>query len=134
MEGGAGDEVYLLMDGVGVMSEVDCNVFELPDGLPGKAEFVEVLAGGDGMRVERIVSHGHTTPDGEWYDQEADEWVSLLQGEATLVWADGSKTELEAGDSLFIEAHRRHRVAWTSREPPFIWIAVHGDLSGAGRR
>jgi cupin 2 domain-containing protein len=98
----------------------------MPAELPGDDEFFEVLARGEDVRVERIISHGHTTPDGEWYDQEDGEWVVLLQGEATLLWEDGSTTELGAGEAVFIEAHRRHRVVRTSSEPPCIWLAVHG--------
>lgn len=39
---------------------------------------------GAGVRVERIVSQGHVTPPGQWYDQDWDEWVSLLSGAARL--------------------------------------------------
>lgn len=102
------------------------NVFAMPAGVPGDDEFFEVLARGDGVRVERIISHGHTTPEGEWYDQDDTEWVVLVQGEATLEWEDGARSELGAGDAVFIEAHRRHRVVRTSSEPPCVWLAVHG--------
>ncbi len=104
------------------------DLFAIPDGLPGDDEFFEVLARGEGVRVERIISHGHTTPEGEWYDQDEDEWVVLLQGEATLEWADKSTTELSAGDAVYIAAHRRHRVVFTSAEPPCVWLAVHGSM------
>ncbi|AWV88171.1 cupin domain-containing protein [Bradymonas sediminis] len=100
--------------------------FELPSGLPGPDEFIETLAESEGFRVERIISHGHQTPAGQWYDQPNDEWVILLQGEATLEWADGQKTRLKAGESLMIPAHQRHRVAQTSNDPPCLWLAVHG--------
>ncbi len=109
------------------------NLFEWPDHLPDDEEFFEDLITGDEIRVERIVSHGHETAEGDWYDQNEDEWVVLLQGRATLVWADESFTELEAGDALFIEAHRTHRVASTSTDPPCVWLAVHGDLELADR-
>ncbi|NTV46153.1 MAG: hypothetical protein HGB11_06455, partial [Chlorobiales bacterium] len=41
------------------------------------------------MRLERIVSEGHATPGGEWFDQEWDEWVILLSGSATLRFNTG---------------------------------------------
>ena len=108
------------------------NLFELPDELPSDDEFLEVLAAGEGLRIERIISHGHTTPKGQWYDQKTDEWVLLLQGEATLEWGDGEVTRLEAGDAVFIAAHRRHRVASTTSDPPCIWLAVHGKMKPTG--
>lgn len=77
------------------------------------------------FRVERIISHGHTTPAGQWYDQEQDEWVMVLQGEAALAYADGSEIRLVAGEHLFLPRHCKHRVSFTSS--PCIWLAVHGD-------
>lgn len=45
---------------------------------PGHDEAFEPLLERPGLRLERIVSHGHATPPGEWYDQEQDEWVMVL--------------------------------------------------------
>ncbi len=104
------------------------NIFDIPADLPSDDEFFEVLAAAENVRIERIISHGHTTPEGEWYDQDDDEWVVLLQGEARLEWGDGAMTDLGAGDSVFIEAHRRHRVVYTSVEPACVWLAVHGQM------
>jgi len=72
--------------------------------------------------IERISSSERVEPT--LYDQVQDEWVCLLQGEADL-WIDGDRVTLVAGDSLFIPAHRPHRVLRTSGEPPCIWLAVH---------
>lgn len=105
------------------------NLFTFPAESPGQDEFVDELAAGPDARIERIVSHGHTTPPGEWYDQDHDEWVVLLRGEATLEWKGGDVTELRKGDWLLIPANRQHRVASTSDDPPCVWLAVHGDLS-----
>ena len=90
---------------------------------PADEELLEVLAHGHNCRVERIVSTGQTTPEGQWYDQEQDEWVALLSGNAELTWKDGEKTKLKAGDWLLIPAHARHRVTYTSTEPPCVWLA-----------
>ena len=95
----------------------------VPGGLA--EEEVVVLAEGAGARVERIVSCGQASPEGFWYDQDRAEWVTLLQGAAGLEFADGRRMELRAGDHVTIAAHQRHRVAWTSREPPAVWVAVH---------
>ena len=37
--------------------------------LPGGDEGFETLAASAGVRIERIVSHGHTSPPNGWYDQ-----------------------------------------------------------------
>ena len=66
--------------------------------------------------IERIISTGQTTPLGEWYDQETDEWVILLQGKAELSYEDGERIGLQAGDYLVIPAHVKHRVEYTSQE------------------
>ena len=100
------------------------NLFDLPDSLPD-TEWFETLAGNAQVRIERIVSTGQCTPPGDWYDQNADEWVALLQGEAELSFADGNRRSLTAGDHLFIPSHQRHRVERTSSDPPCIWLAVH---------
>jgi cupin 2 domain-containing protein len=77
------------------------------------------------LRIERIISHGHATPVGEWYDQTWDEWVLLLQGKAILGYADGSTVEMQTGDYLFIPAHTHHRVEWTQPDSNTIWLAIH---------
>jgi cupin 2 domain-containing protein len=109
------------------------NLFTFPAESPTQNEFIDILADGSGGRIERIVSHGHTTRPGEWYDQDTDEWVVVLRGEATLEWKNGDVTELRTGDWLLIPAHRQHRVASTSDDPPCVWLAVHGDLSSDGQ-
>lgn len=96
--------------------------------VPGRrdAELVEILARGGACRLERIVSRGHTTPPGEWYDQEWDEWVVLLRGTATLHFADGgAPTEMKPGDFVLIPAHDRHRVDSTSADEDTVWLALH---------
>ena len=104
------------------------SLFALPELPPlPAAEIVEVLAEGPGYRVERILSWGQTSPDGFWYDQKEDEWVSLLQGEARLVFEEETLS-MRAGDSLLIPAHRRHRVAFTTHMPPCIWLCVYGKI------
>ena len=100
------------------------NLFELPP-LTGDEERFDTLLTSDGVRIERILSTGQTSPPGQWYDQQGDEWVVLLQGEAEVSFDDGSRRRLAAGDPLFIPAHRRHRVEYTSAAPPCVWLAVH---------
>jgi len=92
------------------------------------AEIFQTLAEGSSV-IERIISNGQTTPEGEWYDQVRDEWVILLQGEATLLFEDSSVINLLTGDYLLINAHQRHRVTYTSNSPPCVWLAIHGKFS-----
>lgn len=90
------------------------------------AEQFDLLLQTSACRLERIVSIGHATPPGEWYDQEGDEWVVLLQGQAELRFADEDTVRwLEPGDYVWIPEHRRHRVERTSHNPPAIWLALH---------
>ncbi|HSD92759.1 MAG TPA: cupin domain-containing protein [Methyloceanibacter sp.] len=98
-------------------------------GLPSQIsaeEAVETLCQEPGARIERIVSTGQTTPDGKWYDQEADEWVLLVKGGARLrIEGESQDRTLAPGDYLLLPAHCRHRVTWTEREPPTVWLAIH---------
>ncbi len=106
-------------------------ILDVPDSLPMDGEFFETIVEGEDMHVERIISHGHRNTKGEWYDQETDEWVLLLQGEATIVFQSGREVDLEAGESLFLPAHLKHRVASTTEDPPCVWLAVHGEFQWA---
>lgn len=95
--------------------------------LPTSAEeeSVDVLSANEHVRVERIVSHAHQSPDGFWYDQPEEEWVAVLSGEAVLEFDDTTPpVRLGPGDWINIAAHRRHRVAWTTPNEPTIWLAV----------
>lgn len=96
---------------------------DLPDDLP--EELVETLVENDSVRIERIVSTGHTSPEGFWYDQPRREFVVILKGHARLDFDDGESLELEPGGWADIPAHRRHRVAWTTPGEPTVWLAVH---------
>lgn len=101
------------------------NLFaELPGRLP--EELFETLLTGNKVRIERIVSHGHASPDGFWYDQDQHEWVVVLKGAATVKFEDRS-LELRPGDFVNISAHQKHRVEWTTPDEPTIWLAVHYD-------
>ena len=103
------------------------NIFDFPQLLPDH-EVVDDLITAEDVRIERIISSGQTTDTDEWYDQDRDEWVLLIQGVAVLEYENGEKLRLNAGDHLLIPAHRRHRVDFTSENPPCIWITVFGEL------
>jgi cupin 2 domain-containing protein len=87
-------------------------------------EFIEILHQDDHVRIERIVSNCCPSPKDFWYDQETDEWVMILEGGAGLSIA-GEKgiSELRTGESVFLPAHKKHRVEWTTEKT--IWLTVH---------
>ena len=88
-------------------------------------EMFETLVTGEAMRVERIVSRGHTSPSQGWYDQPHHEWVLVLKGKGVVAFENGEPVTLAAGDYLTIPAHCRHRVAWTDPNEETVWLAVH---------
>jgi cupin 2 domain-containing protein len=99
------------------------NLFDTPNPkLP--QEQIEKIAEGSGCRVERILSTGHSSPPNFWYDQNEDEWVCIVQGQAVLEFDNGELLQLGPGDHYFIPAHQRHRVKSTSHREPTIWLAV----------
>ena len=99
-----------------------------------RGERLEVLAGGAGVRIERIVSPPrHRSPAGFWYDQRDEEWVLLVAGAAALeVEGREGLVELAVGDWAHIPAGCRHRVAWTADETPTIWLAIHYPAESDG--
>ncbi|HOG16590.1 MAG TPA: cupin domain-containing protein [Syntrophales bacterium] len=101
------------------------NLFaEIPDNL--KDEWIETILETPGFRVERIVSRGHSSPAGFWYDQDQDEWVLLLKGSAGLC-LEGREdvVVLNPGDCVHIDRHRGHRVEWTDATQDTVWLAIH---------
>lgn len=100
------------------------NIFDaIPKNL--EAESLQRLVESNTVKIERIVSRGQRSPETGWYDQNENEWVMLLQGEATLAFADDTSITLQTGDFVNIPAHKKHRVAWTTPETETIWLAVH---------
>ena len=94
----------------------------LPADLP--EEIFTTLLQAPGVRIERIVSYGHQSPDGFWYDEPTNEWVLVLQGAAKIEFEDGT-VEMGRGDFIDMPAHKKHRVAWTTPDEHTIWLAVH---------
>lgn len=98
------------------------NLFEnLPMSIP--KELIQVLTANRHGRIERIVSHGHASPDGFWYDQVEHEWVIVLKGAARLQFEE-TTVDMKPGDFVNIPAHKKHRVEWTTPDEPTVWLAV----------
>ncbi len=98
------------------------SIFDISE-YTGDSEVLEGILKKENIRIERILSAGQTSPETGWYDQDENEFVILIQGNATIEFEDGIK-ELKTGDYLDIPAHKKHKVTYTSDDPVCIWIAV----------
>ena len=102
------------------------NATSLLENLPLDAtcEHFDDLVNRDGVRIERIVSYGQSSPDEGWYDQDEHEWVLVLHGDGELEFEDGQRVKLLPGDSLMIPAHKKHKVVATAMDAATVWLAV----------
>jgi cupin 2 domain-containing protein len=102
------------------------NLFaDVPAASAGDEAFSEIFAR-PGLKIERIISQGQTSPPEFWFDQAWNEWVIVLKGSAMLQFADEPATRaLGEGDYVFIPARKRRSVQWTDPQQPTIWLAVH---------
>jgi cupin 2 domain-containing protein len=79
------------------------------------------------LKIERIISLGNCTSKDQWLEQDRDEWVLLIQGNARLLFKESSlMLELKKGDHVLIKANTKHRVEWTDPRQKTVWVAVHG--------
>ena len=109
-----------------IMSEptMQGNIFDSIPDIIGE-ELTDVLVQRKDLKIERIVSRGHSAPETGWYDQDLDEWVMILQGEAMISLENQQEVYLAVGAYLNIPAHTKHKVQWTSPDTDTIWLAVH---------
>jgi cupin 2 domain-containing protein len=73
------------------------------------------------LSIEKITSNGQTSS--QWYEQNEDEWVVIIEGEGTLLFEDKREVRLKKGEHLYIPKHTKHKVIYTAS--PTIWLAVH---------
>jgi cupin 2 domain-containing protein len=97
------------------------NIFNNTD-IDLKNEVFEELLKTPGIRIERIISKGHT--QNEWYDQNENEWVMVLEGEGKLEFESGEIVELKKGDYINIKKHIKHKVIYTPENKKTIWLAI----------
>lgn len=83
------------------------------------SELFSTLFQNDSLKIESIRSW--LKDPGEYYNQEQDEWVLLLSGEAKLE-IDNQTFDLKNGDYCFIPKHTPHRVLSTSKNA--LWLGV----------
>ncbi len=100
------------------------NIFkDIPKEL--KEELFEEILSTKNLKIERIVSEGHTSPKKGWYESERNEWVMVLQGDAVLSFEDAEDVELKEGDYFNISAFTKHKVSYTSTRRKTIWLAIY---------
>ena len=87
---------------------------------PKSGEIFSTLLKHKNIKINRIVSSNELAETE--YIQEEDEWLVLLEGEATLLLDDEKKT-LTKGDTLFIPSKTLHRVL--STKSGTVWLTVH---------
>ncbi len=88
---------------------------------PKSGEIFQKLYESKDILIEKIVSSNKQ--DGKVsYNQDHDEWVMLLEGEAILEIGDEEKS-LKRGDFLLISKNTPHRVLQTKEGT--LWFCVH---------
>ncbi len=87
-------------------------------------EAFEDIVLSDSVRIERIVSQGHTSPEHGWYDQVENEWVMVVKGAGEITFEDGTVLTLNEGEHVTIPAHTKHKVSHTPIDQQTIWLAV----------
>lgn len=103
--------------------QIKKNIFkDLP--LSSPDEIFESIIENENIKIERIISEGHATSEGYWYDQDQNEFVMLLQGKAQISFTEDEPVVLNPGEYIIIPAHKKHRVEWTSKIEKTLWLAV----------
>lgn len=100
------------------------NIFQnIPLNIP--EEIFETIIESSSIKVEKIISRGQKSPDNFWYDQDKNEWIIIIKGEARLQLENNQIIDLVEGDYLNILAHQKHHVVWTKPDNETIWLAVY---------
>jgi len=94
------------------------NIFEYTT--PEVGEDFKSLFKNENIDIVRIVSS--ESLEDKLYIQDVDEFVVLLEGEATLM-VDSKEVLLKKGDTLYIPAKVSHRVLKTKKGT--LWLAIY---------
>ena len=87
---------------------------------PKNGETFTTLLEHKNIKINRIVSSDKL--EEKIYRQEEDEWLVLLEGEATLL-LDKEEKSIKKGDTLFIPSNTPHQVLRTKSGT--LWLTVH---------
>ena len=64
------------------------NIFDsIPENLD--EEVFDRIVQSDHVKIEPLLSNGHTSPESGWHVQDRNEWVLVVQGEAVITFEDG---------------------------------------------
>ena len=96
------------------------NIYEMPT-LPLTEEVTTILTENENIRIERIISTGQVS---DWYDQDETEFIILLEGNAVIEFENNKTVTMSKGDTVSIKPHERHRVSYTSSDPPCVWLCM----------
>lgn len=94
------------------------NIYTLENPQPDFESFA-TLYENKNIKIEAIRSH--LLQPGKVYNQEQDEWVVLIRGNAQLK-VDEKVIQLREGDSVFLPRHTPHQVLSTSNDA--LWLGV----------
>lgn len=86
-------------------------------------EQLTVIFENDKMRVESILSFGWSAPKNKFTAAESDEFARVEKGEARIEFLDGETVFLRTGEFVYIKAHEKHRVSYTSDDCE--WLCVY---------
>ena len=87
---------------------------------PRRGENLTTLLSHKNIKINRIISSDQL--EETEYLQEEDEWLVLLEGEATLLIQNEEK-KLQRGETLFIEKNTPHQILKTAKGT--VWLTVH---------
>lgn len=104
------------------MKDTGGGVSNIPENIPD--EIFEDLLVTKGVRIEKIISHGQSSPEKGWYDQSENEWVIVLTGQGIIEFEGGKIVTLNKGDYVNINAGVKHKVLSTSSDEITTWLAV----------
>lgn len=109
------------------MADFNMNQKNIFTDLPAleQGEIFETLLKNKIITIERIISAGKISQETDWYDQENDEWVMVLKGQAGLSFEHQPTVYLSEGDYINIPAHLKHKVSWIDPSVKTIWLAIH---------
>jgi len=96
------------------------NIFT-PNTQDTSKEIFDTLLQTNNIQIEKITSHGQTSD--EWYEQDRDEWVVLIEGEGRLLFDNENEVTLAKGEHIYIPSMKRHKVIYTST--PAVWLAIY---------
>jgi cupin 2 domain-containing protein len=93
------------------------NIFSsIPDDI--QQELFQDILTTDNFKIERILSKGHSSPAGYWYDQDKSEWVILLKGSAGIRFEDQD----------YIQCRFLNKLSYIQRKSVFVLPGVFSGI------